>query len=128
MKKCTPTKKAQILYLRQDGKTFAEIGNDLGLNRTTVSRTYHDLEKQGYNPDFYLKKDIPGRPQLLTPHAEQRAEQAITSGECMNATDVQHTLFPNISASTLRRMFLRKGMKGRICWKKPWLSKIHVQQ
>jgi hypothetical protein len=120
--------KSPDFYMCQDKKTFTQIGAKLGLSHTTISRTYHKLKKQGENPDFYLKKDIPGRPQLLTPHAEQRAAQAITSGECMDATDIQHTLFPNISASTLHRMFLRKGMKGRIHWKNPWLSKIHVQQ
>jgi hypothetical protein len=118
MKKCMPTKKAWIFHMRQDKTTFTQIGTELGLSHTTISRTYHELEKQGENPDFYLKKDIPCHPQLLTPHVEQCAAQAITSGECMDATDVQCTLFPNISASTLHRMFLRKGMKGRICWKK----------
>ncbi|KAF8151554.1 hypothetical protein B0H34DRAFT_615194, partial [Crassisporium funariophilum] len=122
---CTPTKKAAIYHLRQEGKTFGEIGNMLSLDQSVVSRNYRKLEEQGPDPDFYARVPIPGRPRVITPHAERRAQRLITSGECRDATDVQRELFPRLDPSTVRRMFIWKGLHGRIRRKKPWLSKKH---
>ncbi|KAF8064147.1 hypothetical protein FPV67DRAFT_1420424 [Lyophyllum atratum] len=115
---CTPTKKARILEMKAQGKPFLEIGNALGIHPTTASRNYDKLMEQGENPDFYTKTPIPGRPRALSPHAERRAKRAITSGECSDATDVQRELFPHVDPSTVRRMFIRMGMHGRIRSKK----------
>ncbi|KAF6741856.1 hypothetical protein DFP72DRAFT_832039, partial [Ephemerocybe angulata] len=71
-----------------------EIGNTLGMSRSTVSRNFDDLEKQGSSPDFYSRPKIPGRPRAITPHAERRACHLIGANICRNATDVQQRLFP----------------------------------
>ncbi|TFK58032.1 hypothetical protein BDN72DRAFT_746581, partial [Pluteus cervinus] len=76
--------------------------------------------------DFYAKTPIPGRPRALTPHDERVAKRAILSGACQDATDVQRSLFPDIHAMTVRRMFCRMGMKGRLRRKKPYLTHTHV--
>ena len=124
---CTPTKKAHIWRARNAGQKFGEIANFLQLNESVVSRNYWKLAKQGPKPDFHTKPPIPGRPRALTPHAERRAERAIGSGDCRDATDVQRKLFPDLSAPTVRRMFVRRGLHGRVRWRKPWLSKKHVR-
>ncbi|KAF8884069.1 hypothetical protein CPB84DRAFT_1686065 [Gymnopilus junonius] len=79
---CTPTKKAHIYILRKAGLKFSDIGHILNMKEPTVSRNFHELEKQGDNPSFYLCKPIPGRPRVITPHAECRVTQLIYSGEC----------------------------------------------
>jgi DNA-binding MarR family transcriptional regulator len=112
--------------MRKNGQTFGEIADILGLDTSVVSRNFRKLEMQGPNPDFYAKPPIPGRPRKLLLHDERCAERAISSGKCRDATDVQRKLFPDLHPTTLRRMFVRKGLFGRIRWKKPWLSKKHI--
>jgi len=123
---CTPTKKAYIYRKHQQGTKFSVIAEELGLNPSVVSRNYHKMEEQGPNPDFYAPPPIPGRPRVITPHAERRAERLITSGHCRDATDVQRVLFPERDPTTVRRMFIRKGLNGRVRRRKPWLSKKHI--
>ena len=123
---CTPTKKARIYTLRQAGLKFLDIGHILNMKESTVSRNFCALQKQGDNPNFYLRKPIPGRPRVITPHAERRATRLILSGECSDATDVKRVLFPQLHATTVRRMFIRKGLLGRVRRRKPWLSKRHI--
>lgn len=111
---CTPTKKARIMQLRKQGWKFKDIGNEIGLESSVVSRNYNKLIKKGPHPDLYHHEPIPGRPKIITPHAERRAVRLITSGECRDATDVQRVLFPRLHPTTVRQMFIRKGMPGRI--------------
>lgn len=126
---CTPTKKARIFHMRQSqGLTFEEIGNTLGISRTTASRNFSNLQKQGPRPDFYARPKIPGRPKVITPHAERRACRLIGANKCRNATEVQRKLFPQVHPTTVRRMFIKKGLNGRVCRKKQWLSKIHISK
>jgi len=125
---CTPTKKARIMQLRKQGWKFKDIGNEIGLESSVVSRNYNKLIKKGPHPDLYHHEPIPGRPKIITPHAERRAVRLITSGECRDATDVQRVLFPRLHPTTVRQMFIRKGMPGRIRRKKPWLSRKHVSK
>ncbi|KAH6906659.1 hypothetical protein BKA70DRAFT_1105502, partial [Coprinopsis sp. MPI-PUGE-AT-0042] len=110
---------------RYHGRTFEQIGNELKIDCTVVSRNYRKLERQGSNPDFYAKAPKPGRPRLISPRDERLAERMITSSRVSDATNVKRKLFPHISASTVRRMFSRIGMHGRIRWKKPFLSRAH---
>ena len=117
---CTPTKKAHIWHMCNAGQTFTEIANFLKMDRTVASRNYKKLAQQGLNPDFYTKPSKPGCPRALS------AEQAINSGQCHDATDVQQKLFPHLHPSTLRRMFIWKGLHSRVRWQKPWLSKKHI--
>ncbi|KAF8161038.1 hypothetical protein B0H34DRAFT_653685 [Crassisporium funariophilum] len=112
MVSCTPTKKARIFQMYSEGKSFTEIGKDLGLHCSVVSRNYHKLEEMGPEPDFYAKQPIPGCPRIITPHAERRAQRLITSGKCRDATDVQRVLFPKVHPTTIRQMFIRKGLPG----------------
>ena len=112
--------------MRNAGQTFTEIANFLKMDRTVVSRNYKKLAQQGPNPDFCTKPSKPGRPRALSPVSERNAERAINSGQCRDATDVQRKLFPHLHPSTLRRMFIRKGLHGRVRWRKPWLSKKHI--
>lgn len=123
---CTPTKKARLFILRKAGNTYHDIAHTLGLTTPTVARNFHQLEKQGRSPNFYLHKVIPGRPKLISPHAERRAVRLIYSGTCADATDVQRELFPQLHPTTVRRMFIRKGLYGRVRRRKPWLPKRHI--
>ncbi|TFK37161.1 hypothetical protein BDQ12DRAFT_608264 [Crucibulum laeve] len=123
----TPTKKARIWQLQhEDGCQFQEIANILRMNPSTVSCTYHKLKEQGPNPDFYSQSKIGGSSKLITPHSECRAIYLITSGECHDATAVQHTLFPNLASTTVRAMFQRNGLNGWIRRKKPCVRHVNT--
>ena len=123
---CTPTKKAHIYQMHNEGLKFTEITNTLGLHPTVVSCNFYTLKEQGPQPDFHAKATMPGQPHAISPCLEQNAVCAINSGKCCDATDVQHKLFPHLHLSTVCQMFVRKGSNGRVHWKKPWLSKKHI--
>jgi len=124
---CTPTKKAHIWCAHNAGQKFGEIANFLQLNESVVLQNYWKFSKQGPKPDFHTKPPIPRHPRALTPHAECCAEHAIGSRDSRDATDVQRKLFPDLSAPTIRQMFVRRGLHGCVRWRKPWLSKKHVR-
>lgn len=78
---CTPTKKACIYNWRNEGWTFAAIGQRLGLHYATVSRNYAQMRRTK-NP--YYKTPLPGCPRHLGPCNLRRAENL--SQLCMEAT------------------------------------------
>ncbi|TFY81292.1 hypothetical protein EWM64_g2724 [Hericium alpestre] len=119
---CTPTKRARIVDYRQQGLTYTEIGKRLEMDRTTVRRNYQQLLK---NPNPYYRVPIPGRPRAVSPHSERCAARAIANANVFDATDAQRQLFPHLHPTTVRRMFIRLGLYGRVHWHKPFLSKIH---
>ncbi|EDR10451.1 uncharacterized protein LACBIDRAFT_317392 [Laccaria bicolor S238N-H82] len=63
---------------------------------------------------------------MISPHVEHCTTQLITRGACHNAMDVQCELFPHLNPATVCKMFIRKGLNGRICRKKRWLSRKHI--
>ena len=123
---CTLTKKAHIYCMCKEGQKFTEIANTLGLNSYVVSCNFCKIDKQGPNPDFYAKPLILGKLRAISPVSECLAMCAINSGEFCDATAVQCKLLPHLHPTTIRQKFIRKGLHGHICWKKPWLSKKHI--
>ena len=95
---CTPTKKARILNFHNQGLTFQEIGDKLGLHCSVVSRNH---QKMLQNPDPYQKTPAPGCPAKMTPSKLRCAARAITNGTAVDATDVKRQYFPEISVRTV---------------------------
>jgi len=91
---CTPTKKAWIIDMHDDGKTFAEISRKLDIPRQTVSCNYYQMCK---TQDPYYRKSRSGHPRKLTEHDLCRANHVITNGEACDGADVQCNLFPDVS-------------------------------
>ena len=67
----TPTKKAWILHMREDGSTFREIGNRLGIIASMVQRNF---EKLGENCNIYTYMS------LLTVVVAHAFSQPLTAG------------------------------------------------
>jgi transposase len=122
---CSPTKKARILELVHKNHSFTDIGDRLGMHRTTVSRAWKEIKD---DEDFYKPMYRPGRHKLLSNRDVGKAIQEIRSGRCMNAAEVQQHLFPEISKRTIRRTLASVGLHGRVCRKKPLLTKEHVSK
>jgi IS30 family transposase len=115
---CTPTKKAQIMDFHKQGLTFQEIGDKLGLHRSIVSRNHQKMLR---NPDPYQKIPAPGRPAKMTPRKLRRAARAITSGTAVDAMDVKHQYFPEISVRTVQERLSDIGLKGRV-HRREWIE------
>jgi hypothetical protein len=122
---CTPTKKARIVDMHDDGKTFAEIGRKLEIPCQTASRNYYQMRK---TRDPYYRKPKSGRPRKLTERDLRRANRAITDGEACDGADVQCNLFPDVSGRTVRESLCRIGLNGRIRREKPFLTDKHKEK
>jgi hypothetical protein len=119
----TPTKKPRIWQYHADGLSSHQIADKLPWDRRTIDRTI-TLMKQ--HPDPYYFTPHPGRPRSLTPADLAFAKLSLKRGACRDGADVQRELFPNTGASTVRRALAMIGMNGRVCRKKPYLSKRHI--
>jgi hypothetical protein len=119
---CTPTKKARILDLHEQGMTFQDIRNKLNLHRSVVSRNHKQMLE---NPDPYYKAPGRGRPAKMTPRKCCRAARAITNGTAFDATDVKRQLFPDISIRTVQENLSDVGLKGYVRRTVPYLKPQH---
>ncbi|KZP24105.1 hypothetical protein FIBSPDRAFT_705446, partial [Athelia psychrophila] len=122
MVNCTPTKKARILDMRNDGKQFSEIGTKLGLDPSTVSHNYAKMVK---NPDPYAKAPGRGRPTKVDPRKLRRAVRACDSGTAVDATNVKQQMFPELSTRTVQRHLAEAGLNGRVRRATPYLKPLH---
>ena len=84
--------------MREDGSTFQEIGNRLGINASTAQRNF---EKLGENCDIYEPTHRSGRPCILSASDHQFCAQKIRSGLVQTAADLQHNYFPEASKRTI---------------------------
>ncbi|KAJ7587565.1 hypothetical protein C8J56DRAFT_719024, partial [Mycena floridula] len=108
--------------LREGGKTSTEIGNKLGINRSSAYRNYH---KHAQNHDFYPKILNRGRPQALDNSERLFARRKIWSGECGTTADVQRTYFPHVAESTMHKTLTEEGLPGCRKQKVTYLRSVH---
>src|SRR5262249_11588408 len=77
-------------------------------------------------------KSLGGRPRFLCIHDERKLVRIIDTGEARNAVEAQRklegTFNIQVSADTIRRALIRKGLKGFVKVKKPLLNVKHKRQ
>lgn len=126
MTKCTPTKRAQIVRMREkENMSFTDIGAEFGFSHQTASRNYDQVVKSG---DPYYRKPKPGRRRRFTKHDMRHAATMIETGVARDGSDVQKKLFPTAPARTVRHALQEIGLNGRIRRAKPQLSAIHIRK
>ena len=125
LKVTTPTKKARIVHMRMEKKSFHEIAHTLDISHQTASRIWKEYHK---HKDFYYKTPRTGRPPLLGTRDIRLAGRKIRSGECTTASELQREHFPKASVWTIRRALTGIGLPGRRPRKKPLLTKIHQRK
>lgn len=118
----TPTKKAKMWLLHEQGKTNREIAKSLGFDRRTIDRA---ILSYAAHPDPYYKVPVPGRPRVLSERDVREARILLKRGGARDGEDVRRQLFPEVGASTVRRTLAENGMRGRVRRKKPFLNKQH---
>ena len=121
----TPTKHARIRDFLAAGLTQTEIANKFGVHHSQISRIILKLRKDN---DNYNVNKKPGCPPIFNDRDLRRASRAITSGQCSDATEVRHALFPHVSVRTVQRGLSSISLKGRICRTKPLLRPIHIMK
>ena len=106
----------------KQGLTFQEIGDKLGLHCSIVSQNH---QKMLLNPDPHQKIPAPGHPAKMTPRKLCCAAQAITSGTAVDAMDVKHQYFLEISVCTVQEQLSDIGLKGQVHHLVPYLMPRH---
>ena len=111
--------------MREDGSTFQEIGNRLGINASTVQRNF---KKLGKNCDIYEPTHCSGCPCILSASDCQFCARKIRSRLAQTAADLQHDYFPEASKHTMHQNLTEEGLPGQRMCKKFFLKPIHCKK
>src|SRR6266478_6065972 len=124
MKSISQQTQNDIISLLEQGKSCRQIGQEIGVHYSTVSKFHSKL-------NFTPPKGKGGCPSKLTPTAICHAIHIISTGKADTAVDVTKSLqetFPGtISASTVRRGLKKSGLKAVVKTKGPVLSQCHCR-
>jgi transposase len=125
MKSISQQTQNDIISLLEQGKSCRQIGQEIGVHYSTVSKFHSKL-------NFTPPKGKGGCPSKLTPTAICHAIHIISTGKADTAVDVTKSLqetFPGtISASTVRRGLKKSGLKAVVKTKGPVLSQHHHRE
>jgi len=83
---CTPTKRATIALLRDQGKSLVEVAAATGLGISSVHYNKRRTRELGSN---YSRRQGSGRPLEFTPHKQRRAAREIRSARAHDAAEVR---------------------------------------
>lgn len=106
----SPSKRHTVQTLRKQGKTLGEIGAELDVDPSTVSR---GLKKLGRSHQYYKEPVRSGRPPKVTAADRHALCVAIESGVEPDATSAHATITPHLSVTTTRRILRNMGLNGR---------------
>ncbi len=120
----TPTTRARIVTLIENGKRPSEVAKVTGYHQSTVSRVY---EKYHTTHDFYHTAPRSGRPRKFTSRDDHLAVRKIRSGAARDATHLQREWFPHVTAQTVRRHLRDLGLPGRRRRRKFYLTRSHIK-
>lgn len=117
-----------IVKLYCNGKSFREIGHIIGKTHSTVQNIINKFRYEG------TVKNTPGRgrKKILSTTEERFICRKIKVNPRTNVRqltlDVSSRIKKQISVETVRRTLRRDGYHGRVCRKKPYISKVNRQK
>ncbi|THU85166.1 hypothetical protein K435DRAFT_806121 [Dendrothele bispora CBS 962.96] len=86
---CSPTKRALARYMHEkDGFKLQDIGNELNIHRTTVSRNLKDVSVTG-NPYLWAKPTKSGRPKRISDAVMTELINVIQMGQAQDGEDAR---------------------------------------
>lgn len=118
----TPTKKARIVQLKEQGLTNQAVATHTQVHPSTVSRIYAHY---GRTQKFYNVKPKSGWPRKLTTSEAQTGLKMLANGTAQDATDLQRKLFLHVGTDTVRRRLKELGLRAFKRRKKPLLTNRH---
>lgn len=118
----TPTKKARIVLLKDQGESNRAVAAKEDVDPSTVSRIYGQY---GKTCRFYEKKHRSGRPHKLNDYDVQIGRCLLSNGSAQNAADLQQKQFPHTHVDTVHRALRNSGLNAHIHRKKPLLKPVH---
>jgi transposase len=90
----TPTKRAHVVTLKNYGRLFTKIGEELHCHPSTV---YHTYQKWAEKENYYDITPGRGRPKCLDASDRRIACHLIKSGQAQTAADIQRDQFSGSS-------------------------------
>lgn len=106
-----------IVNLYKRGATGRQIAVQLRLPRSTV---FYWLRAEGLRAMGKI-----GRPKVTSPETDAKLYQTVINHPFTTAVELQNTVAPQCSLSTIRNRLKEKGLKSRIPARKPFLSLYH---
>lgn len=121
--------RAQIIGLHQHTtKSYRQIGRDLSVHHTTVSRVIKTHKETG----TLSPKKRTGRPRKTTSMADRRIRRAVIASPFITASKIQTSMSPilcNVSVRTIQRRLLKDfSLPARKPLKKPALTKKMIKK
>ena len=132
MKTISYSKTNNIIQSLNSGKSYGNISIEQGVSKGTVYNIATKNSKNKTSNEIYDKGNLGGRPRKLSERDERIILRFIESGECETAVEVSKHLSKfhkkNISASTIRRLLRKAGMRSEKKVKKHYLRSKHRKE
>jgi len=124
MPRLTEIERSQVITLKDDGKTWAEV-LDIMKNKYDCiisKRACQNLVKK--HKETGSIKDLPksGRPRKLDVRTERVIRRICIKNRTWTSNQIRATVAANVSRMTINRILLKYGLKYRIAKKKPLLN------
>ena len=116
----TPTTCCYIVEKVNKRRTSRDIGQEIGYGHTTISQIYN---KYSLSRDWYHSAPKLGRPLKFSVSDEKYTELCLDRGLYFNVSDLQRSLFPQVSSWMVRWHLFDHGLKGYIMRRKPLLKR-----
>ena len=132
MKTISYNKTNDIIQSLSSDKSYGNISIEHNVSRSTVYRIDSKNKRNRTNVQIYNKKNPSGGPKKLSERDERTILRIIESGQCETGVEVSKYLSKfhqkDISASTIRKLLRKVGMRSVKKAKKPFLSSKHRKQ
>jgi hypothetical protein len=119
----SPTKVACTVVLKEHGHSDQEIGEVIGVHRTTVACL---LAKQEEVDDPYYVKPKPGRPRVFSERDARLVALQLARCDIGTATEAAKRIFPDVSRSTIARRLHDLGLVSRVRRSRPFISEVNI--
>lgn len=127
-KNISTEKRAQIVILKQTGKSYRDIARILQISKSAAQRAVVRFEDTGSNID----RKRPGQPRKTSKKIDDKLYNISNANRFKSASDIRaeinERLDAPISLSTVKSRLRDKGMIGRVAIKKPLLRPINKQK
>ena len=117
-------RRARIILLRAEGKSYNEIGNELGIHYNTAKRWIKRFEKDGINGLYDLPR--PGRPRIFSEEVDQKILELLSKRPIDFGIDaekwsvillreylIENNIVDNISIGRIYGLLRKKNIKLR---------------
>jgi transposase len=122
----TPKKRAVCVALKNEGLSYREIADRVGISKSSVDRAIQLVKETGQ----YSSRKRSGRPPVTTKREDSAIRRVVQKNPFISSADIK-TELPHLQASTRtirRRLFVKFKLPSRRAARKPLLTQLQLKK